>query len=155
MVYATDVFGNEDKLAKDIVIVGGGGVGVETGMHLAEKGHQVTVLEMANILAKDTPPCHSYSMFREAWEKLPNFKGIVNARCNGITQDGVTYLDADGQEHAIKAGSVVIAAGMKPKSDLSLQFHDAGERLYMIGDCKLAGDIQRAMRSAFSAASSL
>jgi NADPH-dependent 2,4-dienoyl-CoA reductase/sulfur reductase-like enzyme len=155
VVFAKDVFGNEDALAENVVIIGGGEVGVETGMHLAEKGHKVTVLEMLDMLAPDAVPIHYYSMFKEAWEKLKNFKYILRARCNGIGADKVTYLDAGGAEHAIKAGSVVVAVGMKPKNDLALEFYGAGDRFFMIGDCNIAGNVQKAMRSAFSTASTL
>ena len=155
VVFAKDVFGNEDALAENVVVIGGGTVGVETGMHLAEKGHNVTVLEMAHILARDAVPIHFYSMFREAWEKLENFQYILQARCNGIGADKVTYVDADGAEHAIEAGSVVIAAGIKPKDDLALEFYGAGDRFFMIGDCRGAGNVQKAMRTAFSTASML
>ncbi|OGO18707.1 MAG: hypothetical protein A2Z02_06355 [Chloroflexi bacterium RBG_16_48_7] len=153
VVFAKDVYGNEDKLAKDVVIIGGGEVGVETGMHLAERGHNVTVLEMQDMLAPDTVPIHYYSMFMEAWEKLPNFKFTLKARCTGIKPDGVTYVDADGKEHEVKAGSVVISAGMKAKKDLALQFYGSADRFFMIGDCTNAGNIQKAMRSAFATAS--
>ncbi len=155
VVFAKDVYGNEDALTENVVIIGGGEVGVETGMHLAEKGHRVTVLEMTGMLAREAPPIHYYTMFREAWEKLENFNSIVNARCNGIARNKVTYVDADGKEHAIAAGSVVIAAGMKAKDDLAMKFYGAGDRFYMIGDCDVAGNVQKAMRSAFSAASKL
>ena len=155
VVPATDVYGREDALGKNVVIIGGGEVGVETGMHLAEKGHNVTVLEMASMLARESVPIHYYSMFRDAWEKLDNFTGIVNARCNGIKADAVTYLDADGKEQSVKADSVVIAAGMQAKQDLATSFYGAADRLFMIGDCKEAGDVQRAMRSAFSTACTL
>lgn len=155
VVFARDVYGNEDVLAKDVVVIGGGGIGVETGMHLAEKGHNVTVLEMTDMLARDSVPLFFYAALQEAWEKLENFNPIVNARCTGISRDKVTYLDSDGNQHVIKAGSVVIAAGMKPKNDLALKFSDAGQRFFMIGDCNMVGDVQRAMRSAFATASVL
>jgi 2,4-dienoyl-CoA reductase-like NADH-dependent reductase (Old Yellow Enzyme family)/NADPH-dependent 2,4-dienoyl-CoA reductase/sulfur reductase-like enzyme len=153
VVFAKDVYGNEAALAKNVVVIGGGEVGVETGMYLAEKGHKVTVLEMLDMLARDAVPIHYYSMFREAWENLENFKFILKARCNGIGPDKVTYVDSKGKEHSIKAGSVVIAVGMKPKNDLALKFYDAGDRFFMIGDCNRVGNVQKAMRSAFSTAS--
>ena len=153
--YAKNVFGHEDALNENVVIVGGGAVGVETGMHLAEKGHQVTVLEMTDMLARDATPIHYYSLFRSAWEKLVNFHYIINARVDGIAGDKVTYVGADGQNQSIKAGSVIIAAGMTAKSDQALQFYGTGDRFFMIGDCKTAGDVQMATRSAFGAASSL
>jgi 2,4-dienoyl-CoA reductase-like NADH-dependent reductase (Old Yellow Enzyme family)/thioredoxin reductase len=155
VVFAKDVFGNEAKLGKSVVIVGGGEVGVETGMHLAEKGHKVTVLEMANMLARESVPIHFYTMFREAWQKLPNFHSIVNARCTAISDNEVVYDDKDGKEQSIKADSVVIAVGMKAKQDLAMKFYGAADRVFMIGDCRAAGDVQRAIRSAFSAASML
>jgi 2,4-dienoyl-CoA reductase-like NADH-dependent reductase (Old Yellow Enzyme family)/NADPH-dependent 2,4-dienoyl-CoA reductase/sulfur reductase-like enzyme len=155
VVFAKDVYGNEDNLAENVVVIGGGEVGVETGMHLAQKGHKVTLLEMQDILAPDTTPIHFRSMFMEAWEKLQNFKYILKARCTGIAADKVTYLDADGAEHAVRAGSVVIAVGMKAKGDQALELFDAADRFFMIGDCDTVGNIQKVMRSAFATASVL
>jgi len=155
VVYAENVFGNENTLAEDIVIIGGGEVGVEAGMHLAEKGHKVTVLETGNMLAPKAAPAHYYVMFKEAWEKLENFKYILQVRCSCIETDRVVFLDINGQEHIIQAGNVVIAAGMKPKNDLAMKFYGASDRFYMIGDCDGVGNVQKAIRSAFSAASML
>lgn len=155
VVYVTDVYGKEDALAKDVVIVGGGQSGVETGMHLAEKGHNVTVLEKSHKLAKDAPPLQFYSMFEEAWEKLPNFKGIVGAECTAVTADGVTYVDAEGKEQTVKAGSVVIAAGMQPKNDEALTFAALNKKLFLVGDCHTIGNVQTAVRSGYGAAYTL
>jgi len=155
VVFAPDVYGNEDSLGKNVVVIGGGEVGVETALHLAEKGHKVKVVEMLNMLASDAPPVHYYAVLRDYWEKQANFSFVVNARCNGIKPDKVTYLDTDGKEHEIKADSIVIAVGMKAKNDLAVKFYGAGDRFYVIGDCDKAGNIQKVMRSAFSTASTL
>ncbi|MFC1901467.1 FAD-dependent oxidoreductase [Chloroflexota bacterium] len=155
VVTAVDVYGKEDALAKNVVVIGGGEVGVETGMHLAEKGHKVTVLEMTNMLARNSIPIHFYSMFREAWGKLDNFKFVLQSRCTSISADKVTYQDDRGREHTIQAGSVVIAVGMKPKSDLALKFFGAANLFQVIGDCNIVGNVQKAMRSAFSIASTI
>ena len=155
VVFATDVFGKESALGEKVVVIGGGEIGMETGMHLAEKSHKVTVLEMTDMPARDAVPIHYYIMFKEAWEKLPDFKPVVNARCTGITAKGVTYVDKDNRKHTIPADSVVIAVGMKAKNDAAIQFYGAADRFYMIGDCNIAGNIQKAMRSAFSTASSI
>ena len=126
VVFAVDVFGKENALGKSVVVVGGGEIGVETGMHLAEKGHDVTVLEMTDMLAREAVPIHYYAMFREAWEKLGNFHPVVNARCTAISGEGVVYQDKDGRERSVKADSVVIAAGMQAKDELALEFYGAG-----------------------------
>ncbi len=155
VVFAEDIYGNEDSLAEKVVVIGGGEVGVETGMHLAQKGHKVTVLEMLDMLAPTAPRTHYYTMFKAAWEAQPNLKCIVKACCESITANKVTYTDADGKKQTIEAGSVVIAAGMKPRNDLALKFVGAADRFFVIGDCNVAANVQKAMRSAFSIASML
>jgi len=155
VVCAPDVYGNEDTLAEKVVVIGGGEVGVETGMHLAQNGHVVTVIEMLDMLAPNAPPSHFYNLLKEAWEKEPNFKYILKACCKSIEVDKVTYTDADGADHSIEAGSVVISVGMRPKSDLVMKFAGVAEMVINIGDCSVAGNVQKAMRSAFSIASML
>jgi pyruvate/2-oxoglutarate dehydrogenase complex dihydrolipoamide dehydrogenase (E3) component len=155
VVFAKDIYSNEAALAEKVAIIGGGEVGVEAGMHLAEKGHQVTVLEMGDVLAPKSVPIHFYTMFKAAWEKLDKFKYILNARVTAISDEGVAYKDKDGAKHTVQAGSVVVAVGMKPQHDLALAFYGAGDRFFMIGDCNIAGNIQKTMRSAFSIASML
>jgi NADH dehydrogenase FAD-containing subunit len=124
-------------------------------MHLAEKGHRVTLLEMGAKLAPNAPPAHFYNMFRDAWERRPNLRCLVEARCTSIGTNTVTYTDAQGAEHAIEAGSVVIAAGVKSMNDSALEFYRAAERFFLIGDCNVVGNVQKALRSAFSIASML
>ncbi len=153
VVYAPDVYGKEKALAKDVVIIGGGSMGVETGIFLADQGHSVTVLEAANVMAGDAARSHFYERLVYTWEQLPNFKPIVQARCNGITEGGVTYLDADGKQQSIKAGTVVVAMGMKARADQALKFNGTSPWVYRVGNCQEAADLRCAIRSAFSAAS--
>jgi hypothetical protein len=108
---------------------------------------------MGDMLAPNAPPIHYYSMLKEAREKIENFRSIVRARCTGIEDGRVDYEDAEGVKHSIEAGSVVLSVGVKPKNDLAMKFYGVADRFYMIGDCEVAGNVQKAMRSAFSAAS--
>jgi pyruvate/2-oxoglutarate dehydrogenase complex dihydrolipoamide dehydrogenase (E3) component len=155
VIPVTEVYGKEDQLAEKVVIIGGGEVGMETGMHLAKEGHQVTLLEIQSKLAPDAQPIHYYSMFQAAWEALPHFKPLTDSCCTAISDTGVTYVDKAGEEHALEAGSVVIAAGMKARSDEVMKYLGVSVCLYVVGDCVQAGSIQKAMRSAFSTASTI
>jgi len=152
VIFASDVYGNEDKLVESVVIIGGGETGVETGMHLAEKGHKVTVLEMGDMLAPKTPGTHYYSMAKAAWDNTKNLNSILNVRATGIKAGKVTYVNSEGKEQSIPAGSVVIAAGFEPKVDQVMRFAGASERFYAIGDCNKVGNVQKVMRSAYSTA---
>ncbi len=43
-VVATDAYGNEENLGQRVVVIGGGQVGCETALHLADKGIQVSII---------------------------------------------------------------------------------------------------------------
>lgn len=153
VVFATDAFQKPDALGREVVVIGGGEVGVEAGMYLAAKGHHVTVLEMRDTLAADSTLIHYRSMFQEAWEALEQFNYVLNARCTEIREDAVVYIDSKGAERTIPADSVVLSVGMKAKKAEALSFYETADRFYMVGDCKKPATVQQTMRSAFSTAS--
>lgn len=153
--YAPDVFLNRKGLGTNVVIIGGGEVGVECGMYLAKNGHEVTVLEMRDLLAADTTPIHYRSMFEAAWEAIPQFHSILNAKVAGVSKEGVTYLDREGKEEFISADSVVVSAGMQSKKEEALSFYGTADEFYMIGDCKKPATILEAMRTAFATAAQI
>ena len=153
--FGADSMINPGKLGKEVVVIGGGEVGVECGMNLAKKGHNVTVLEMRNSLAADSTIMHFRSMFKEYWESIPNFKGICGVNVKEIKEDGVKYACADGKECFIKADSVVLSTGMRAKQTEALSFYGTARRFYAIGDCTKAGTVQKAMRDAFAVASQI
>lgn len=151
--FAQEAFKYPERLGKKVVVIGGGEVGVECGMNLANKGHEVTVLEMRGKLAADSTLIHYYSMFEEAWKAIPTFGSIVNATVARVEDGKVFYKDAEGNEQAVEADSIVVSAGMRANTDEALSFYGLAPEFYMIGDCKKAATVQQAMRSAFSTAS--
>lgn len=96
---ATDAIMNAGKIGDQVVVIGGGEVGVETGMYFAQMGKEVTVIEMRDELAADTTFMHYRSMFQAAWEAIPTFHYVLNATAKAITPDHVTYTDKDGVDH--------------------------------------------------------
>jgi thioredoxin reductase len=153
VITAVEALECSDKVGGNVVIIGGGEVGVETGMYLAKQGKYVTVLEAKATIAADSTPMHYRSMLQDAWEALPNFHFIVNATVMEITENDVKFKDQQGQITSISADTVVISAGMRAKRDEALSFYGAADRFYMVGDCRKPGTIQTANRSAYSTAS--
>lgn len=153
-VFAAEyVFGNESEIQKNVVIIGGGEIGVETGIHLAKLGYEVTVLEVLPELIADAPHAHYKNMVRDAWLKLENFHAISNARCSRIADKSVYYLDKNGEEHEIAVDSVVVAVGSKARNEEAMSFYGVANMTYMVGDCEKVGNVQKAMRSGFATAS--
>jgi 2,4-dienoyl-CoA reductase-like NADH-dependent reductase (Old Yellow Enzyme family)/thioredoxin reductase len=137
---------------KKTVIIGGGEVGVETGIFLARQGYDATVLEMRDILAADSVMIHYYSMFKQAWEAEPSFHGIVNATVCGLSKNTVSYRDGKGRVVEAPADSVIISVGTKAKTEEALLLYGIAPEFYMIGDCSTAATVQQAVRSAYATA---
>lgn len=153
--FANGIYGREQLLGKKVAIIGGGDIGTETGMHLAEKGYDATVIEMLPELLMDAPAAHYKQMVKDAWMAMPNFHSVCNARCTKIDSTGVYYVDKDGSEGKVEADSVIISAGARALSDEAMELFGAARYTYAIGDCDKAGNLQKATRSAFAIASTL
>jgi 2,4-dienoyl-CoA reductase-like NADH-dependent reductase (Old Yellow Enzyme family)/thioredoxin reductase len=151
---AVEVGKKEPELGEQVVVIGGGEIGVEMGLHMASKGHKVTVVEMLGKLSPESVPVHFRSLLEAKWENEPNFSYILNARVSGI-RDGKVFFTKDGTEQSIPADNVVLAAGMKSRSDEAMTFFTGATRVHMIGDCDKVGSIQTAMRAAFALASNI
>lgn len=152
---ATDAIMHRKKIGHNVVVIGGGEVGVETGMFLAQNGHEVTVVEMRDELAADTTVMHYRSMFSAAWEAIPSFHYVLNATAKEITENHVTYTDKEGVDHDLPADSVILSVGMRSKSDEALSFYGTNPGFYMVGDCRKPGTIQTTNRSAYVTASNI
>lgn len=161
-----EVYGREQELGKNVVVIGGSETGTETGMYLAENGHNVTVLTRQDKIAQDASPLHYITMawvsvengrevHRAAWEKLDNFHGITQATTTAIAEGRVTYRDADSNEKTIEADSIVVCGGMNPRQAEAVSFADVADRFFIIGDCDSVGNIQRCTRSAYAVATQL
>lgn len=97
---------------KTVAVIGGGQVGLETAVTLAEKGGcKVTVLEMKDYIGEGSELYHSAIMPREL-EKF-GIEAITSAVVCNITEDSVTYKNADGEKVTIPAEVTVMAAGRK------------------------------------------
>ena len=153
-VKAPEVFGNEDKLGKKVVIIGGGQVGAETGIHLAQKGKDVTILEMQSKIAPDAWFTYKWAMDIELNER-ENLHCITDGRCTGVTEDSVTYLDKDGNKQALAADGVVLCVGFRPQTQAAEELILPGIPFTLIGDCKAVGTVQQAVRGAFDIAMTL
>ena len=153
-VPACDVYGHEEILGKNVVVIGGGQVGCETALHLAQQSRNVTVLEMQEKILADASASYRNRLTRNMGYH-ENLKTVTGGRCTEISGKGVTYIDADGKEQVLSADSVVMAAGMRPRQAAATALYDPAYRLYTVGDCDKAANVQKAIRAAFSTAISI
>lgn len=155
---ALEVYDAPEKVGKNVVMIGGGLVGCETGLHLAKAGHNVTVIEMADALAVDSYPMHRLGMLDEMSRMVTAKTGL---KCTAIELGKVTAVDKDGNTQVFTADTVIYALGMKARSDVAAQLKTlveenlAGVPTYVVGDCVRASKVYDAGREAFTAAMSI
>ena len=154
-LFAQEVYGQEEKIGKSALIIGGGQVGCETALHLTEKGIQVTIVEMRETLCPDaSPTCGDELRILLAENSL--FTALCGARCTEIQKGKATCLTFDGQVRTLTADTLIYAAGMKARTqEADLLIPKGAAQWAEIGDCVRARTVEQATREAFYAAMEL
>jgi len=179
---AWDVLKGNAQTGKDVVVVGGGSVGLETAIYLAIKGtispqqlyfltlhdaespevlkdlmvkgiKKVTVIEMARKMAQDVGPSTRWVLLKEL--KLRNIQLITEAKMKEISEHQVVYTDSAGNDIALTADSVVLAMGSRPENSLAKSLENAGVEVRVIGDAAKCGRIGQAVEEGFTLACDL
>ncbi len=154
-VLGTDLFEDGVTLGKRIVIMGGGLVGCETALHLAETGHEVTVIEMLPEVANDTTAAHRRAM-KVRMGKAPVPPVLqTGTRCKEITSEGVVAITPEGEEKLFAADTVICALGLRPKYAVADALRETKHNFITIGDCVKTGQITQAVRGGFDVAMAL
>jgi NADPH-dependent 2,4-dienoyl-CoA reductase/sulfur reductase-like enzyme/thioesterase domain-containing protein len=150
------VYGREKELGKNVVVIGGGEFGVETGMYLAKAGHRVTMLASEKELLR-VERVHYPEYIVDTYEHLDNFYYILEVVPKSISEGKVTYIDAGGNEKSIQTDSVVLYGGLRQKKTDALKFAGSARNAFLaIGECGgKGGNILNVTRSAFYAASQI
>ena len=149
------VYSSMKSLGNNVVIIGAGVFGTETGICLAKDGHKVTVLASGKqMIPEDAIGPHNMENQIDIYKHHKNFSYILEATATRISDGKVTYSDATGGEKSIPADSVVIYAGLKPRMDEAIRFSGSAGQVLLLGDCTgQAGTLQKTIRSAFFVAS--
>jgi 2,4-dienoyl-CoA reductase (NADPH2) len=178
---AWDILRDNPKLGRNVAVIGGGAVGIETALFIAHKGtlspealhflmfydaepvdclkelitrgtSAVTIIEMLPSIGKDVGRSTKWIM-KVGLEKF-GVNVITSAKVTEITDKAVVF----SKEHKTVAqefDNVVIAVGSKPFNPLEHELQKAGIAYTIIGDCKKIGKINDAIHEAFLAIAKL
>ncbi len=152
-IMALDAYRDHTSLGKQVLMLGGGMVGCETAIMLAEAGHNVTVVEMAERVAMEARNM-AFTCVMDKMDEL-EINCIVNARCTRITESGLCYVDQNGMEHFLAADSVVCCLGMHSNRTMVDRLKSAipeGTACYELGDCHMIDRIGDAVLDGYLAA---
>ena len=137
------------QLPKDLVVIGGGVIGLEMAYYFASVGVKVTVIEMMPKIAGATDP-EICKVLTDAFEK----RGMVfklSSKVLEVKTNSVIY-EENGQQKEIACDKVLLSAGRRPATagigleTLGLQMDRAAivtdrhlcttvQNVYAVGDC--------------------
>ena len=145
VITGKDVHGREDQVGQNVVIIGGGLVGAETGIHLLELGRNVTIVEMTGRVAADCAGSHHEACI----SRLKDAKVLMNTKCTRVTENAVIAETEAGETLTLPADTVILAAGMKALTKEAYQLGQNVADFAVIGDAVKPGKIQDATRTGF------
>ena len=177
VVFAWDLLDGMRGVGKNVVIVGGNAVGLETALYLANQGtlsaealhflminraetfetltelldkgnKKVTVLEMTKKIGQDIGLSSLWTVKAEV--KRLGITILTNTKAVGITPEGLEVETKAGPDF-IPADSVVIAAGSTSEKEPAEAIDGLVPEIYTIGDAKEPRNALEAIREGYHA----
>ena len=152
VVTAFDVLYGKAALGRRVVVIGGGIVGTEVGLVIAEQGGQVVFVEMLDTFMSNITPDEKV-VYLERFQKLDT-SVRVGQRLERVDESGIVVVDRFGCRTSIPADTVVLAAGFRPNRGLidELEQRAPGLQVMEAGDCVRPRKIFDAMHEGHLAA---
>ena len=171
VVGAEEVYLDSSKAGKNVVIMGGGLVGIELGIYLAEENpdRHITIVEMLSytiatiaemktseminnpqLLAPGMNIVHGVALNKKL-KGLPNIEVFTSTKVESINEKGIVVSDESGNK-SIDADTVIYAVGQAPLQSEALSLNDCAPECYMIGDCIEPANIMAATSLAYQIA---
>ena len=137
-VFSVETIGKLSKaylpLGKKVVIMGGAMHGVQTAYFLMQHGREVIILEESDELGAGMIDCGPrQNMLRWLYDNgVEMHRGVTFKE---ITDQGVVYLNEQGEETLAAGDSVLPTLPLKRNLDLYERVKDMAPEVYTIGDC--------------------
>ena len=132
VVTAWDVLQGNTRAGNNVLVVGGGNVGLETAYFLAEQGKKVTVIEKLRQVGTDmgnTVQWHLLKKLKEHRVTISRFTELKR-----VTETGITVHRHGVEEVWSEFDTVVLAVGSQSSNELAAALKGIVKELYIIGD---------------------
>jgi 2-enoate reductase len=133
VVTAVDVLLGKREAGESVVVLGGGLVGCETALYLAQKGKKLTVVEILDAVMRDVfwvNRTHLVKLLADAKVRV-----LTQTQALEIADRGVVIADKSGRRSMLEADTVVLALGLKRNERLLESVRGKVPEVYTVGDC--------------------
>lgn len=150
VVTALDVLADRKRIGQNVVIVGGGSTGCETAEFLAQKGKEVTILEMLPRIGADYGPMNRWVVI----DRLiaAGIRLETGVKVEGINERGVKVIRSGLYPEFFEADSVVLAMGMVSDDEAARNLVGKVASVFKIGDAAKPASVTEAIESGFKIA---
>ena len=140
------------KAGQNVVIIGGGLVGLDTALYLAKQGKKVTVVEALPEAGADMADIVRMSFFRKQGGLIDKYKIAIMTKAPVIEvrDNGVVTVDELGCRKLVEGDTVICAVGRC--SVLNSKLTENIEEAYVIGDAREPRKIIDAIHEGFTIA---
>jgi len=152
VIEVIDAHENPAKVGHSVVVCGGGLSGADLALELAQAGRAVTLVEMADAIAKDMLPLNKISL--DARLSSANVTILTGTTVTAVTGEGVLVSGPDG-EHTLTCDTVVTAFGVAPATHLVAQLSESTTPVRAVGDCVEPRKVGDAINDAYNLAAAL
>lgn len=145
-VSAWDLLMGKVTVGVNVLIVGGGSVGLETADFLAEQGKKVTLVEMKDEIGADMVK----RVRQFLTKRLDELKTNINVSCKVCEFcSGGAIVDSNGQTKTFDGyDNIVWALGTRPDDTLEKELADCQVKVIKIGDAAKVKDALAALEEA-------
>lgn len=131
-------------LGRNIAILGGGMIGCELAIFLAERGRKVTIIEMSDQIATEMPLPMKWRT--EADLARLGVTIFTEVELQEIRSNSLAIVTKEGSQKILSSDNIIVASGAEADGSLAgkMQVQQAGE-IYYTGDCCKLGFIKDAI----------
>jgi NADPH-dependent 2,4-dienoyl-CoA reductase/sulfur reductase-like enzyme len=152
-VQAIDVLLGKATPGKNVLVVGGGLVGIETAEYLLTLNSKSTVVEMKDKAGEGVNESTQYFIFKNLKEGGVDI--LTNTKVEKFTKDGAICTDPSGEVNLSGYDMVILALGSRAYNPLEENLKDKVKSVHLIGDAVRARRIVDAVEEAARLAISL
>jgi 2-enoate reductase len=153
VVTATDLLRGKERPGKEILVLGGGLIGCETALWLAQQGSRVTIVEiLPDLLAGGIPVQHMNRLMLLDLLRFHRVEALTGTSLLEISPEGAVLRGKDTPRRKLPADTVVLALGLTPEQDLYRSLQGQIPNLFLIGDSRSAQNIMNSVWDAYEVA---